>query len=587
MAVRNAKPKGPRPAPPPAPPAPSRLADPLAGSPSVGRPGEAALNAGMSAVGGDAVPIFSAAEVEQLSYRRFNPFARLTPERLAQALDSYEIGDPRSAAQLWAAMLRRDTTLATIREKRNEAVALRDWTVVPADDTPAAADQAAALTWFYKNLVAGDSLNIHATGGMAKLFTQMMDCVPFGFAVHHLLFQPDAAESFKLPSGRVVPALRARFEQVPLEFFEFRTGELRFLGLDQAYNGAPLVPGAWMITTGPALMMAVSFKQFAKRLAEQDWINYCQRFGTPGVMLHTTAQKGTPEGQAAEMAARELGSNFRGVAYQAAENKAEFLSPSGSSGSGTLPMAALIEEIKRELTSLFLGADLSTMSRGGASRGVGASLQADEQEKRERADCERISETCNAQVDPTVIRWFFGQGAPILAKFALESPINEDRALLGDLVAQMVGLGAQVPVAETARRLQVPLAKAGEDVLQKPVAPATPTPDNGIAINADPGAVETANKLQVAAGRRYAAAKLKTMEPLSARLADLEAIENPVIRHAATVKFLADVPRLLGEINHQPANAPVVADSTSASLFNGLIEGAVETHGSTDAPPNP
>ena len=541
----------------------------------------------MTPVGASPVPIFTASQVQELAYRRFNPFAYLTPERLAQALDAYEAGDPRMAAILWAAIIRRDPTVATIVEKRTEAVALRDWTVVALNNSPEAQDQAAALTSFYKALVAADALNVHATGGFPLMVTQMMNAIPYGFAVHHLIWLPDAAHTITLPSGRVVPGLSARFEHVPLEFFEFRTGALRFLGLDQAYTGAPLVPGAWMITAGPCLMMAASFKHYAKRLAEQDLINFSEKFGTPGLMLHTTAQRGTPEGDEAVAAARSLGADYRGVAFGSTENKTEFIWPSGGTGSGNLPMTNIIEEIKRELTSLFLGADLSTMSRGGSQKGVGASLQADEQEKREQADCARITETLNAQVDPIVIRWFFGDGAPMLAKVVLESPINEDRALLIALVGAMVGMGAQVPVQEIARRLQLPLANKGDMVLSKPAGPMTPPPDSYVAANVATGpggkALSASDQVEQAAATQYAAAKGKVLQPVLGRWEDIAKIENPVIRRSALIKFVSDLPTLLGQMNHKPATGAVTADAMSATLFNGLIEAAAATHG-TDNP---
>ena len=67
-----------------------------------------------------------------------------------------------------------------------------------------------------------------------------------------------------------------------------------------------------------------------------------------------------------------------------------------------------------------------------------------------------------------VLRWFFGEDAPILARVALEAPINEDRTLLCNLVGQLVSLGAPVPMAAIARRLNVPLARAGEQVFRPP-----------------------------------------------------------------------------------------------------------------------
>ncbi len=339
---------------------------------------------------------------------------------------------------------------------------------MPLDDSPEAQDQAAALEYFYRHLRAAHALNRHTAGGFPLLATQMMDAVSFAYAAHHLIWQPDAACPITLPSGRTVPALTATFEYVPLEFFEARTGELRFLGLNLGFNGEPLAPGQWMVTTGPGLMRAASILHYYKRLAQHDLINFSEKFGTPGLVVHTTAAKGTPEGQTASTLARSLAGNYRGVQYNAPENRIEVVWPQGGTGGGDLPMTGIIEDGKRGLATLFLGADLSTLSRSGQS--VGASLQGADRARRERADCARIEETLNTAIDPVVLRWFFGPGAAVRARFALEAPINEDRTLLGNLVQQLVNMGARVPVAAVARRLNVPLAQSAEETVFQPPA---------------------------------------------------------------------------------------------------------------------
>ena len=422
-------------------------------------------NAAASAAGPQ-TELFSAAELEALASRRFNPLASLTAQTLSAALDAFSAGVLAPAARLWEEIARRDETVATVKAKREEAAALRDWSVVPRDESAAAQDQAAALEHFYQHLRAAHALNRHTAGGFPLLITQMMDAVSFGYAAHHLIWNPDAGQAVALPSGRRVPALSATFEAVPLEFFEARTGELRFLGSSPGYDGEPLAPGGWMITTGPGLMRAASILHYYKRLAQHDLINFSEKFGTPGLVVHTTAGKGSPEGQAAADLARALAGNYRGVQYGAADNKIEVVWPTGGGNSAQLPMTAIIEDCKRGLATLFLGADLSTISRGG--QGVGASVQSEEQTRRERADCARIEETLNAAVDPVVLRWFFGDGAPILARVTLAAPVNEDRTLLCSLVQQLVNLGAQVPVAAIARRLDVPLARAGDAVFKLP-----------------------------------------------------------------------------------------------------------------------
>lgn len=423
----------------------------------------------LAAAGGPVQPIFSNQELEQLAFRRFNPYANLTAVTLSSALDAYEAGEIMSAARIWARIAKSDGTIITVKAKREEAVALRALTAVPLDDSPAAKDQAAALDSFYRTARVSHATKRHVIGGISLLLTQMMESVPFEYAPHHIIWRPNAAQLLTLPSGKKVPTLSATFEYVPLEFFEARTGELRFLGLESYHNGKPLSEfGDWLITTGPGLMFAACILHYFARLLRHDGINFSEKFGSPGTLVHTTAQQGTPEGNAALKLAQTLAANYRGVLYGAAENKAEYLWPQGGSNAAGLPMVVISQEIKREITALWLGADLSTMSRGGGEEGVGASVQHEEQDKRERGDCLRLGETLNASVDPLVIRWYFGSNAPILAKSVIESPINEDRRQLQESVTMMVAAGAEVPIEPVAKRLGVPLAKAGEKVFEKP-----------------------------------------------------------------------------------------------------------------------
>lgn len=414
--------------------------------------------------------IFSRAELEQLAYRRFNPLATLTAATLSSALDGFSAGVLMPAARLWEEIARRDETIASVKAKREEAVSQRDWTVQPLDDSPAALDQTAALRHFYLHLRAAHALQRHTTGGFSLLATQMMEAVSFGYAAHHVIWQPDARRPLTLPSGRVVPALTATFEYVPLEFFEARTGELRFLGLNLGFEGEPLAPGQWLITTGRGLMRAASILHYYKRLAQHDLINFSEKFGTPGLVVHTTAGKDSPEGVAAANLARSLAGNYRGVQYGAGENKIELVWPEGGAVSANLPMTGIIEDCKRGLATLYLGEDLSTLSRVGQA--IGASVQGEDRSRRERGDCARVEETLNASIDPVVLRWFFGDGAPILARLTIDVPVYEDRALLGNLVQQMVNLGARVPVEEIARRLNLPTAHADEVVFQRQEHPA-------------------------------------------------------------------------------------------------------------------
>ncbi len=108
-----------------------------------------------------------------------------------------------SAARLWEEIARRDETIASVKAKREEAVAVTRLDRRAAGRSPAAQDQAAALEHFYLHLRAAHALQRHTTGGFPLLVTQMMEAVSFGYAAHHLIWQPDARRPLALPSGRV------------------------------------------------------------------------------------------------------------------------------------------------------------------------------------------------------------------------------------------------------------------------------------------------------------------------------------------------------------------------------------------------
>lgn len=435
------------------------------------------LDAAIGNTNADA-PLFSAEQVEMLAFRRFNPLATLTAATLTSALDGFLSGYLPPAARLWSRLAKQQRTIRNVKSKREEAVALRDWAVERVDESPEAHDQQAVLEHFYRNSRAGDALNRNISGKVSKLFMQMMEARSFGYSAHHLIWKPDSSVQVKLPSGASVPSLTAQFEYVPMEFFESRTGELRFLGMTQGFSGVPLAATSWLVTTEESpLMFAASVLAYYDKLATADLVNFSEKYGTPGLVVHTTAQRDTPEGDAAERLTRSLGSNYRGTQFGSAENKVEIIWPEGGTSGSALPMHTIIEDVKRDLASLYMGADLSTQSRG-EPRAVGASVQQEGEERRERADCAFIAETLQAGIDPTVIRWYFGD-VPVLARLVIDPPKNEDRTVLAQTVQEAVSMGARVPIAPVMKRLNIPLAGQDapeEEVFIAPAAPITAGP---------------------------------------------------------------------------------------------------------------
>lgn len=511
-------------------------------------------------------PVFSQQDVEQLLMRRINPLVSLTALTLTSALDAFDIGELAPAARLWEKMARRERWLANVKSKREEAIALRPWLVETVEDSPEAKDQQAVLETFWRGVRAGHALNRHVTGGFALLVTQMMESVSFFYTTHHLRWQPDAAQTFDLPSGRTVPVLGLTCEQVPLEYFEARTGELRFLGGDLAYSGQPLATGAWMVTTGPGLMIAASIALYEARLSRHDRLNLSEKWGQPAVLGHTTAAKNTDQGRAMAAAVRSVAANYRGAFYGSDRNAIETLWPTGGGGGSATPMKEILDDVQRDIVTLYIGSDLSTISRGG--EGLGASVQGKSEADRQSADCQRISETL-AEISRIVLRWYFGDGARVLAKVVIEAPDNEDRTALTAAVQTVVSLGGEVPVAPVAKRLAVPLAKVGEIIFQKAAVKAPAPP----AFNAGPlrtvADSPVLGKLIATARDLFASATADDLQPLRTALTEVLHGDDAGLLARARALYAA-LPKLSAEIIAADGNAAALYRILSAACAEGL-----------------
>lgn len=520
-----------------------------------------------ASAGDGSEPVFSRDEIEQLLMRRLNPLAALTASTLTSALDAFDNGELAPAARLWEKMARRERWLANVKSKREEAIALRPWLIEKTEDSPAAEDQQTVLEKFWRGVRATHALNRHVTGGFALLATQMMESVSYFYAAHHLRWMPDAAQTFELPSGRSVPALGLTFEQVPLEYFEARTGELRFLGGDLAYTGTPLAAKAWMITTGPGLMIAASIALYEARLARHDRLNLSEKWGQPAVLGHTTAAKNSDQGKAMAAAVRSVAANYRGAFYGSDRNAIETLWPTGGGGGSATPMKEILDDVQRDIVTLYIGSDLSTISRGGAEGSVGASVQGASEADRQRADCQRLGETL-AEISQIVLRWYFGDSAPVLARLIIEAPDNEDRTSLITAVQTVVSMGGQVPVAPVAKRLNVPLAKSGETVFQKAAATAPFAP---AAFNAAPAGADgpVLGKLMATARDLFAEQTAADLQPLRTAIAKVLQGDDAGLLDRARALYAA-LPALGEKIIAAQGNAEALYKILSAAAAEGL-----------------
>lgn len=502
----------------------------------------------------------AAARVALQQHTRYNPLRQLDPENLGRQLDSFAAGTLREFALLADAVARRDDTLATVIAKRVGAPARHPYEIIIGDDVPEdqkaeAEKHAAALRYFYANLRVRDAVRRDLTGGFKLLVRQMLTgALSLGCCVHETLWQPG-------PAG-----LTATLQHVPLWFFENRTGTLRFLPSDSSWDGEPMEPGAWFITSAPTALMEPSTVAYLyKRMALGDWVNFNERFGFPIMDATTSDPVDSPGWTSLSEAVAALGRESSIVRSQGTT-----LAAIEVKGTGEAPFNPLIERMDRALSRIWRGADLSTVSSGEGS-GRGASLQGDESDILEDDDIALVNEALNDGLDRRVIEWTFGEGVAPLAYIRIVKPRVADHTTDVLVDTFLVSNGAPLPVGPTMERYGRPMPKDGEPVLTKPAAasPAFPdaksqTPDPTLAAaNEQAAAPDPVAQAIVDAGRSDRAFVLQ-------RLMAIRDIADPELRKAKLTAFRDSLPQLAADLTADPAAAAEFQSLLGAALAQGL-----------------
>lgn len=477
---------------------------------------------------------------------RFNPIRSLTPATLSSALDEFESGYLRRAVLIWEAIESRDETLMTAVPKRMKSVSRRSWEIVRVDDSAQADADAEALEFFYNNLTATKATDLNVRGGFRRLAQQMMAAEFYQYAAHEIIWQPRKVGARRL--------LTAEFRFVPLWLFENRTGQLRYTGPDGLINGTALERDAWMIHCGDGLMKSLSICRMFKSLSLQDWLNFSEKFGIPGVHGETSAAKDTPEWNAFVEALAAFANDW--VTATSQGTKINLIE---SSKTGDQPFEPMVERMSRAMIALCRGSDLGTLS---SQDGAGASLQGDETEMLLEDDCASISETLNTHVDRFVLRWLNGPNKENLAYFKLMPPVQQDTKGDIDVDKHIVDLGGELPATETYERYGRTLPDSMKDVMLKK----SPTPAPVEIKKAESENLQAENDDAATRVARAIGSPTEWMSPVADVFADLEA--------KATDKSLTDAD-LLAALQSAADRMPELFHEMDRESFVELLEGAM------------
>ena len=197
----------------------------------------------------------------------WSPLEMLTPRSLSAALAQPSAGDLQAYARLW-------TTSGARRHPRQRRAKTRQERLAPlvgdhraARTPPPPQRQCEIVESFLNTLTYTDVMDGDLSGGFSALIRGMMHAVGYGWSVQEIVWRPSPVN------------LSAQFIQVPLQFFERRSGRLRFLASEGAYTGIDLEDGGWLVTVCPDRLAIASLVLYLfKHTPLRDWLIYCHRY---------------------------------------------------------------------------------------------------------------------------------------------------------------------------------------------------------------------------------------------------------------------------------------------------------------------
>ena len=512
--------------------------------------------------------VVSAARIIQYLLARFNPIRGLTPRRLEQDIEQWQLGFLRWLSLDWSFIRERDDQIIAVEAKRIFAVSRLEWEVMQMDDTPEADAHKEALEEFYDNLTCTSAINQNEQGGVALMVRQMMESVGFKFAVHEIIWKPDVNPDTGSAS------LTAELRYVPLWFFENRTGVLRYLPYELALDGIPLDQFGWMVTTGQGLQIVSCISWMYKQLALRAWVAFCEKFAIPFIHGETTAAFNSIEWGQFVGALQNFASD--GVIATNMGAKLNMVAPPASANN---PQEQLVDRMDRAMARDWRGADLSTMSRAGS--GTGALPQIQNEDELAEADAIKCSEAANFYIDRGIVFYRFGKVKP-KAYFRIIPPLNIDTAKMIAVYQFLNSVGVDVAKKDVYAAFGIRQPDAKDELITPPPTPAdigTGVADKGVTGALSLGNVADRRAMgavfMAAARRELTAAQAKALVPVGERLKALADIQDPEKLSAAKEKFKKDLPELLKVVDgHSNELRQALTDIIGTSILSGATQAA-------------
>ncbi len=378
---------------------------------------------------------------------RYNPLRDLSPQKIVRAMDEFQVGNISDATRIYDAIRRRDAIIQACVAKRNRATSRLEWTIVEqGDDENVSAKHAQFLEEFYNNIEATSAQDGNRHGSMSMVISHILTALENGYSVSEIIWKPNG------------DSLGAEVRAVPLWYFENTQGILRFKRNAFDTEGEEMKSNGWMIAVSDSpLMEATAVCYLIKHMAMGDWSVFSERFGSAVPVITTRSARNSPEyNELIDVVANFA--NGCGIVL----SEGEVFDLKQASGQGA-PFEALISKMERYIALIWRGSDLSTLS---ADNAAGASLQADESEILEDADCAMVEETIAYYLSRVAIQWRFGRDVKPAAYLQLTRKNRSDKINQIAIFKGATELGCPPAKRDVYEMLELREPEANEDVAE-------------------------------------------------------------------------------------------------------------------------
>jgi len=495
----------------------------------------------------------------------YNPIRGLSMQRIAGNLEQGEQGIYSELTWLYRFVEKRDAYIRATKRRRKSALQKLDWSIKiseaaegdPALESMALAQQE-ALTQAYEKVC-------NVTEAMGWLSSAEFR----GFA--HLEKHYDLL-------GNVV-----RLEPVEQWYWGRKMPNLDWLynpkadGNQVGWYVMKIDRADFVIREVEDPIDEVACVAFLRRnMGKKDWDATVETFGIPPVFV-TMPQNSTQADQAFYQAMiEETIGNSRGVL------------PFGATvagmkeGQGNLPFKDYLQDIKEEIVLAGTGGKLTMLND---PTGIGSGNSEIHQETFDdlaKAEAKEISETMQRDFDKLIISTRF-PGQAVLAYFELSANEEQDTTEYITNVGSLAQHGYVTAPAEVAE-------KTGMDITyEKPQAPApfgggapssngharTSTSTSGSSTTITVPPLFAANRstdpsdLIQSTRKLVAEALARDLKSLRSRISKIAQIQDPALRNSKLKELKAELPKMLKDLNADPATEKVFAGAFSAAYFNG------------------